>query len=103
MSLNIEHTFTVEIEPELISLFKNEEYCVPLEIHVDVEYDGDELLEDLRSIQVFHNEQDITSELTRKDYEAIQTLVSQEVTESAYAITDKLGESYEMLVEDGRY
>lgn len=103
MSLTIEHTFTVEVEPESISLFHNEEYCVLLEIVVDVEYDGEELLEQTRTMQVFHNEQDITGELTRRDFAYICSLVAHDVTENAYNIIDRLGEPYETLVADGRY
>lgn len=103
MSLNIEHTFTAEVEPESISLFHNESHCVLLEITVDVEYDGEELLEHTRNMRVFHNEQDITRDLTRKDFAYISSLVAHEVTENSYDIIDKLGGCYETAVADGRY
>lgn len=99
MSLTLEHKFLREVEPESLSLFKHEEYCIPLEIHVEVEYDGDELLEDSKSIQVFHNDQDITAELSRRDFDYIQLVVSQEVGESAYDILAKLEEPYEYLIQ----
>jgi hypothetical protein len=102
MSLNIEHKFTVEVEPESISLFHGRDYCEVIEISVDVEYDGDELLEDTKSIQVFHNEQDITGELTRSDFAYIQKLVSQEITDRAHDIINKLEEPYEVLLEQRR-
>jgi hypothetical protein len=51
---------------------------------------------------VFHNEQDITGELTRSDFAYIQKLVSQEITDRAHDIINKLEEPYEVLLEQRR-
>ena len=98
-----EYKIKLEVEPDLISLFTLEEYCVPLTVYVDLEYNGDELLEDTESIQVLHEGLDVTSNLTRKDFDAIVALVSEHVTENSYDIIDKIGEPYETFITDERY
>lgn len=98
MSLTLEHKFTREIEPDNLSLLTGREYCEVIEIAVEVEYDGDELLEDLKSVQVFIADQDVTSDLTRKDFAYISKLISEEITDRAHDIVAQLEEPYEALI-----
>lgn len=70
----------LEIEPEKLSLYNHMETCPVLEASVEVNYDGEELQEDFRTLKVFDGGRDITGKLTLLDYEYVTSLVVKHVT-----------------------
>ena len=87
----------LELEPDDFSLISARDYCEVVECFIEIEYDGDELSERDNTLAVILNEQDVTGELTRADYNHIMSKIRQKVTKNSLELVNDLE------LENGRF